>query len=145
MRVFVDACFLIYLNTLRGERRKPFEEFWEKLLEEEPILNVIVLDETLYISRRYGVPYHETLEFLRRVVLPFAEVVPLDAGDLYTAEKYLVSYNIKPSDALHIATMEKAGASLIVSEDKEFDRITWIKRLWLTSPTSASAQSSSGR
>lgn len=50
MRVFVDACFLIHLNTLRGERRKPFEEFWEKLLEEEPILNVIVLDETLYIS-----------------------------------------------------------------------------------------------
>jgi hypothetical protein len=121
------------------------ENSWEKLLEEEPTLNVIVLDETLYISRRYGVPYPETLEFLRRVVLPFAEVIPLDAGDLYTAEKYLVSYNIKPSDALHIATMEKAGASLIVSEDKEFDRITWIKRLWLTSPTSASVQSSSGR
>lgn len=78
-------------------------------------------------------------------MLPFAEVTPLDAGDLYTAEKYLVSYNIKPSDALHIATMEKAGASLIVSEDKEFDRITWIERLWLTSPTSASAQPSSGR
>jgi predicted nucleic acid-binding protein len=52
MRVFVDARFLIYLNTLCGERRKLFEEFWEKLLEEEPILNVIVLDETLYISRR---------------------------------------------------------------------------------------------
>jgi hypothetical protein len=32
----------------RGE--KPFEEFWEKLLGEEPILNAIVLDETLYIS-----------------------------------------------------------------------------------------------
>jgi hypothetical protein len=52
-------------------------------------------------ERRYGVPHPETLEFLRRVVLPFAEVIPLDAGDLYTAEKYLVSYNIKPSDALH--------------------------------------------
>jgi len=63
-------------------------------------------------------------------VLPFAEVVPLNAGDLYTAEKYLASYNMKLSDALHIATMEKAGASLIVSEDKEFNRITWIRRLW---------------
>jgi len=133
MKVFVDACFLIYLNTLRGERRKPFENLWVKLLGEEPILNVIVLDETLYISKRYGVPYSETLEFLKRVVLPFVEVVPLGVEDLYASEKYLLSYNLKPSDALHVATMEKAGTSLIVSEDREFDRVVWVRRLWPTS------------
>jgi len=132
MKAFVDACFLVYLNTLQGERRKPFEEFWEALIEEEPILNVVVLDETLYISRKYGVPYLETLEFLRRVVLPFTEVIPLGAEDFFAAEKYLVDYNLKPSDALHVATMEKAGTSLIVTEDKEFDRVAWIRRLWPT-------------
>jgi len=131
MKVFVDACFLVYLNTLKGEKRKLFENFWEKLMGEDLILNVIVLDETLYVSKRYGVPYSETLEFLKHVVLPFAEVIPLEAEDLYVAEKYLVDYNLKPSDALHLATMEKTGASLIASEDREFDRVAWVKRLWL--------------
>jgi predicted nucleic acid-binding protein len=130
MKAFVDANFLVYLNTLRGERRKPLEEFWGNLIEEELILNVIVVDEALYISRRYGVPYSDTFEFLRRVVLPFVEIVPLDAEDLYAAEKYLVNYGFKPSDAFHIATMEKAGATLIVSEDKDFDKVAWIKRVW---------------
>jgi predicted nucleic acid-binding protein len=139
MRAFIDANFLVYLNTLRGERRKPLEELWGNLIQEELVLNVIVLDETLYISRRYGVPYSETFEFLRHVVLPFVEVVPLEAEDLYRAEKYLVNYGFKPSDALHIATMEKTGATLIVSEDKEFDKVSWIKRVW---PMSSSPQES---
>jgi len=90
-----------------------------------------------YISRRYGVPCSETFEFLRHVVLPFVEVVPLDSEDLYKAEKYLVNYAFKPSDALHIATMEKTGATLIVSEDKDFDKVAWIKRVW---PMSSSPQ-----
>ena len=139
MKVFVDACFLVYLNTLKGEERKPFENLWEKLMGEEPILNVIVLDETLYISRKYGVPYSETLDFLKRVVLPFAEVVPLGAEDLHVAEKYLVNYNLKPSDSLHLATMEKTGTSLILSEDREFDRVAWVKRLWLAGSASRGA------
>jgi predicted nucleic acid-binding protein len=49
------------------------------------------------------------------------------------AEKYLVNYGFKPSDSFHIATMEKAGATLIVSEDKDFDKVAWIKRVWPTS------------
>jgi len=38
---------------------------------------------------------------------------------------------LKPSDAIHIASMGKSGAKHIVSEDEEFDKIPWIKRIWL--------------
>jgi len=61
-------------------------------------------------------------------VLPFVEIITLDTEDLYKAEKYLVNYGLKPSDAFHIATMEKAGATLIVPEDKDFDKVAMDKK-----------------
>jgi predicted nucleic acid-binding protein len=43
----------------------------------------------------------------------------------------MVKYGLKPSDAIHVASMKKAGVGYIVSEDPGFDRVDWIKRVWL--------------
>jgi predicted nucleic acid-binding protein len=70
---------------------------------------------------------------LKNTVLPYAEVLPVEEKDSKPAEKYLLKYGLKPSDAIHLATMEKAGISNIVSEDREFDKVRGIKRIWITS------------
>ncbi|MEM2277158.1 MAG: type II toxin-antitoxin system VapC family toxin, partial [Thermoproteota archaeon] len=41
----------------------------------------------------------------------------------------MLDYGLKPSDALHIASMNKMGIRHIVSEDKEFDKIPFIERM----------------
>jgi predicted nucleic acid-binding protein len=114
------------------DERRLIEELFRRLLEEQLFTGMLVVDEVLYISRKYGVSYETTLDFLKNTVLPYAEVLPVEEEDLKPVEKYLLKYGLKPSDAIHLATMEKAGISNIVSEDREFDRVKGIKRIWVT-------------
>jgi len=132
LKAFLDSCFLIYLNAMVDDERRLIEELFRRLLEEQLFTNMLVVDEVLYISRKYGVSYETTLDFLKNTVLPYAEVLPVEEEDFKPVEKYLLKYCLKPSDAIHLATMEKAGISNIVSEDREFDRVKGIKRIWVT-------------
>jgi len=117
------------------DERRLVEELFRRLLEEQLFTNMPVVDEVLYISRRYRVSYETTLDFLKNMVLPYVEVLPVEEEDLKPAEKYLLKYGLKPSDAIHLATMEKAGVRNIVSEDREFDKVKEIKRIWVTPST----------
>jgi len=131
LKVFLDSNFLVYMNTMTDDKRKGLDELFRKLLEESLFINVVVIDETLYISKRYGVPYNVTLVFLREIVLPYIEVIPIAEEDIKPVEKYLLKYDLKPSDAIHLATMEKTGANHIVTEDEDFDRFEEVRRIWL--------------
>ncbi|MEM2776636.1 MAG: type II toxin-antitoxin system VapC family toxin [Candidatus Bathyarchaeia archaeon] len=113
---FLDSNFLIYLNAMTSDERKRFDEFFMKLLKEQLFINMLIINEVLYISRKYGLPYETTLKFLKTIVLPYTEVISIEEGDLKLIEKYLLKYSLKPSDAIHLATIEKIGANYIVSK-----------------------------
>jgi len=132
LKIFLDASLLIYLNTLTGADRKPVQDFFIRLLKEDLYTNLLVLDETLYISRRrYRVPYDSGLALIKNTVLPYAELIVVEESDIDTMGNYLARYDLKPSDAIHLATMKKEGITHIATEDKEFDRIKETKRIWL--------------
>ena len=131
-KLFLDANLVIYLNTVTGEQRPIIDRFFKGLLREHLFTNMLVLDEALYVSRRqYAVPYAMTMTFLRRAFIPYAEIIPIAEEDLQATERYLADYNVKPSDAIHLATMDKVGITSIVSEDEELDAVKGIKRVWL--------------
>lgn len=131
MKAFLDASFLIYLNTMTNRERKELDELFRRLLEELLFTNILVIDETLYISeRKFGFPYSVTLDFIRKIVLPYTEIISIEEEDLRLFEKYLLTYPLKPSDAIHLATMEKANINCIVTEDEDFDKVKDIKRVW---------------
>lgn len=133
MKLFLDASFLIYLNSSTHDDRKALDSLFHELLSKDLYTNLLVIDETLYISKtKYGVPYNVTLNFFKKIVLPYVEAIPIDESDLEAMEEYLTKYDIKPSDAIHLATMEKKSIAHIVSEDEEFDRIKEIRRIWLS-------------
>ena len=94
-------------------------------------VNMIVVDEVLWIlTKKYKIPLDEVLE-LTDQLMPFLEVIPVDYTDYDVMRKTMMKYGLKPSDALHIASMNKVGIKHIVSEDEEFDKIPSIKRIWL--------------
>jgi predicted nucleic acid-binding protein len=131
-KLFLDANLVIYLNTVTGEQRPMIDGFFKGLLRERLFTNMLVLDETLYVSRRrYAVPYTMTMDFLRRAFLPYTEIIPIAEEDLQATERYLTEYGVKPSDAIHLATMNKRGITSIVSEDEELDAVKGIRRVWL--------------
>ncbi len=135
MRVFIDAPLLIYLNTLTNSGyRMLYENFYiNVLVRYRPYTDVLALDELIYISKRkYGIPYDVSIEFVQTSVLPYVTILNLGEEEYVHATKLMTEYNLKPSDALHVGAMISNNITTIISEDKEFDRVKMIKRLWLT-------------
>jgi predicted nucleic acid-binding protein len=136
-KLFLDANIAIYLNTVTGEERPIIDRFFKSLLRERLFTNMLVLDETLHVSkRRYAVPYAMTMNFLRRAFIPYTEIIPIAEEDIEATESYLTTYDVKPSDAIHLATMDKVGISVIVSEDTELDAVKGVERMWLDATAS---------
>ena len=131
-KLFLDANFLIYLNTMVNDQHSKLQKFFSGLLNEELFTDLLVIEETLYISfSKYNVPYQLTLEFLKNAILPYAAITPMEESDISLLGNYLSRYPVKPSDAVHLACMEKEGITKIISEDKDFDKVKEVTRLWL--------------
>jgi Predicted nucleic acid-binding protein, contains PIN domain len=128
--IFLDANFIIYLNL----DVKKVENFYIKVLQEDQLaLDPLVIDEVIYISKKkYNVNFNDTISFLDEVVLPNSLILPIRKEDYDKAKEIMLQYNLKPSDAFHVAIMLNNSISKIISEDKDFDRIKGIERLWLT-------------
>lgn len=125
--MFLDANFLIYLNLNADER---INKLFFNILDKPLYTDVLVLDEVLYISKKkYGIKYEDTLTFLEKIVLQNINILKLSEEEFRVAKKFLSI--LKPSDALHIASMINNGINEIVSEDKDFDKVSEIKRLWI--------------
>ncbi|BCU67906.1 PIN domain-containing protein [Sulfolobales archaeon HS-7] len=126
--MFLDANFLIYLNL--GVRE--VEEFYVKLVAEENLtVDPLVLDEVIYVSKkRYNVKYEDTVKFLDEIVLPNSTLLPITSED-YRKTKEFVIGGFKPSNAFHLAVMLNNSISKIVSEDRDFDKVSEIKRVWI--------------
>ncbi len=135
MKAFIDSPLLIYLNTLSNSRdRMLYENFYIDILTKyKPYTDVLVLDELIYISKKkYGIPYRISIEFIRSNILPYVYILSLGEEEYSSAEKILVEHGLKPSDALHLGAMINNNITLIVSEDREFDKIPAVKRLWIS-------------
>ena len=134
MRIFIDANFLIYLNTLKDEKiLRLFKSFLNDILREHSLYtNVLVLDEIVYVSRKkYKVPYMITINFLNKLIPEYIDIAPLTIKEYNKAIEMMKTYNLKPSDAFHAATCITNSIQYIVSEDLDFDRVENIKRIWL--------------
>jgi len=127
--IFLDANFIIYLNL----GVKEVVNFYIKVLQEDRLaLDPLVIDEVIYISKKkYNVNFNDTISFLDEVVLPNSLILPIRKEDYDKAKELMLQYNLKPSDAFHVAIMLNNSISKIISEDKDFDRIKEIERLWL--------------
>ena len=133
MKAFIDANLLIYLNVGSTEE---ILDLWVSLLTRYDLYtDPLVLDETLWVSKRkYGVPWRDTIGFIRDEVLPYTTILPLGELEYMKAADIILGHDLKPSDALHAAAMKTNSISIIASEDREYDRIPWIKRIWIQTP-----------
>ena len=134
LRLFLDSSYLIYLRYSESDKIFNYvTNFLKESVErgDRLFINMIVVDEVLWIlTKKYKISLSEALELMDQL-MPLLEVIPVDYTDYDVMRKTMMNYGLKPSDALHIASMNKTGIKHIVSEDEEFDKIPWIKRIWL--------------
>ncbi len=72
----------------------------------------------------------ETIELIDKAVLQYMDVLSIGLEEYLLAKKFMTLYNLKPSDALHAATIIANRLDAIASEDRDFDR-AGIKRMWI--------------
>jgi hypothetical protein len=127
--IFLDANFLVYLNLSHEE----VVDYYLRLLRSDTIFtDPLVLDEVIYVSKKkYGVKYCDTISFLDEIVLPYITVLPVTVKDYERAKEIMLKYSLKPSDAFHVAVMLNNSVPTILSEDREFDKVNGIRRVWL--------------
>ncbi len=133
MRIFLDASFIIYLNVdVPDSLAEKIDALYKQLVTGNKLYtDVLVLDEVIHVSRKkYKVPYSETIDMLDEIIIPYVEVLPIGLMEYLKAKENILKYNLKPSDAIHLAVIENNGIQAIVTEDEDFDRIP-IKRIWL--------------
>ena len=117
---------------MQEDSEQQLQLFFSGLLGEELYTDLLVVEETLYLSVcKYRVPYQLTFDFLKAAVLPYTALIPMEESDLPILEKYLSRYRVRPSNAVHLACMEKEGVTRIVSEDAEFDKVKEVTRVWI--------------
>lgn len=130
--IFVDTNFWIYLISDDKENHEKLIKIYEKYLSEGLVTNLLVFDEFLYINRRkYQIPYSASIDYWEAVVQKSASILPIDSRIYSKMKSILLGTTLKPSDAIHVATMQGHGIETIISEDADFDNITGINRIWI--------------
>lgn len=129
---FIDANVFIYI--LIKSPRESFETSLRilKRIEEgeEAITSTAILQEVIdwleYNRRR-----QEIKIFLTAVnsYVSLRKATP-SWEDMLSALDYMEAEDIDYVDALTLHTMKKNGLDEIYSNDRDFDRVTWVKRLW---------------
>jgi hypothetical protein len=132
MKIFLDANYLIYLKYSESDEIFDYcVNLLRKIEKYDLVTNMLAIDEVIWIlNRKYIIELDEVFEYLDRL-LSFLRVVPIEAEDYDLMKEFMLGYNLKPSDSLHLSSMRRHGVSVIVSEDSDFDRVDWVKRVWI--------------
>ena len=128
----IDANVFIY--TLTKTPREPFETS-RKILKrieegEEAITSTAVIQEVVdwleYNGRRREV------EAFLTAVNSYTSLLKSTPSweDMLSALDYMRANDVDYVDALTLQMMKKNGADEIYSNDKDFDKIPWIKRMF---------------
>jgi predicted nucleic acid-binding protein len=132
MKIFLDANYLIYLKYSESDEIFDYcVNLLRKIVKYDLMTNMLAIDEVIWIlNRKYKIELDEVFEYIDRL-LSFLRVVPIEAEDYDLMKEIMLGYNLKPSDSLHLSSMRRHGASVIVSEDSDFDRVEWVNRMWI--------------
>ncbi len=136
-KVFLDANYIIYLNYCADD------SLFDWLLSTHSrmvnavnngtislFVNVLVLDEVARIlHKKYHRPWQEVNEFFDRILVGMT-IASLTEIDFVNMKRFMVDYNLQPSDALHASTVLKNGIDIILSEDSSFDKLPFCLRAW---------------
>ena len=126
----------VFVLSLTADDRAPnvaaSKSFVGSVVRGERALSTSTLtwDEVVYVVRRLLGPEDsqdkaEDLLALRNVTwIPVDLAVIRGASDLYR------TLPIRPRDAIHAASAIRSGEREVVSEDKVFDRVPGIRRVW---------------
>jgi len=134
---YVDSNVFLYPVLYSKEvdpRVKKTSDILKKIATGElfAFTSVLTWDEVVWVVRKtmgFNEAQSQGQKLLGFLNLHFIEV---NENILSQAQGLIVKYNLKPRDAIHIASALNQKIELIISDDQDFDVIKEIKRIPLT-------------
>ena len=130
LKFYLDSNIFFFAKIMDGVFGKSASAILRKIAskELEATTSVLVPLEVANAMRKYGLAM-EVPEEVRAIFSLGIEIYPIDSTDAREAAEIYGEVGISPSDCLHAALMRKNGVREIISADKDFDKITWLKRM----------------
>ena len=130
-RKYIDANIFIYPILYESEYSKYYEKLFLDIASNKfsMITSFLTWDEivhSIWKKRGREIAIKEGEKFLR-----FPNLIFIDTNSkvISKAQQLITEYNIKPRDAIHIATALLNNCNEIVSDDEDFDKIKEVKRI----------------
>ncbi|MFQ6064591.1 MAG: type II toxin-antitoxin system VapC family toxin [Candidatus Bathyarchaeia archaeon] len=127
---FVDSNVFFYAKILDREYGKACAGILRRIGrgELEAVASTLVVVELANALNKYGLG-DEVKDVVDAVFSLDMRVFEVDSMDVRVATGIFDEFRISPYDCVHAAVMKKAGVAEIISVDKDFDKIAWLKRL----------------
>jgi len=128
--MFIDANVFIYANFDNGKKGTWARSVLHSVIQgKKAITSSLVLDEIMWVLVRNKLAAEMRDVIAGIYALPHVDIVPISSHAPLRSLDFMETHNMKPRDALHVATMEEHNMKEIASDDKDFDRIPSIKRI----------------
>jgi predicted nucleic acid-binding protein len=129
-KLYVDSNVFFYAKIMDRVFGKSCSQILRGIASDnlQASTSVLVPIEVANALRKYGLA-KDVAEEVRAIFSLGLEVYSLDPTDAREAAEIYAETGISPYDCVHAAVMKKNGLSEIISADKEFEKIPWIKRL----------------
>ncbi|MEM4251017.1 MAG: type II toxin-antitoxin system VapC family toxin [Candidatus Bathyarchaeia archaeon] len=133
MMIYLDANFFVYALLDTTTRGRTASRIQESIVEGKvgSVTSALALDELMWVLVK-----NKQQELVERAIediyaTPNLKVSEAGPGIPILALDFLDEYGPKPRDAFHAAIMRNSGLREIVSDDPDFDKIKWVKRISL--------------
>jgi len=127
---FIDSNVFFYAKIMD----KKYEEACAKILNMivkgyfKAATSSLAIVELANALRKYGLS-DEVREVVNAVFSLDISIIQVDPIDVRYATEIFDEFKISPYDCTHAAIMKKAETDKIITADKDFEKITWIKRI----------------
>jgi len=132
---YIDANIFIYplVNPINDEKLLLSNKILSQIVNNKlnSYTSYLTWDEFMHVLvKKLGKEeaIKEGEKFLRFPNLVFLKA---DGNVIFRAQELISKYNLKPRDAIHVATALINGINHIISDDSDFDKITELKRIKL--------------
>ncbi|MEK6896500.1 MAG: type II toxin-antitoxin system VapC family toxin [Nanoarchaeota archaeon] len=131
--IYLDANIFIYPNTGEGAKSGACITILNKVIKNEMQAGTSVLtwDEVHYALQKEIGKEKATEQSKELFTMPNLALFGADIKTIESAQQIVEKYNLKPRDAIHVATAILNNCVEIISDDSDFDRIRELKRIKL--------------
>jgi predicted nucleic acid-binding protein len=128
--MYIDANVFLFARFADDEKGAASRKLLQQLTKtKRGVTCALTFDEILWVLRRnkesaQAKPFLEAIYAIEHLdIVGVTRDIPLLALDI--ADKY----GLKPRNAFHVAVMQTLHETIIASDDADFDRVPWIRRV----------------